>query len=109
MKKLKHIGACILEWFVEHIGDIIGTLFIIACAVFIFWLIGAFFKFAEREQARRDGFTYQIHVVDDNTYYTHEYDINPTNNSITFYDGINSNTVTIVNQKVTVKTQPKKK
>lgn len=105
MKKLTQIGSVVLEWLIENIGNILGTIFFIACVVFVLWLFSSFLSYVEREQKRRASFTYQIHVVDDNTYYTHEYDINPTNNSITFYDGINSNRVTIVNQKVTVKTQ----
>lgn len=109
MKKIKQIGAVILEWIADYIGDIISTAFIIFCIVVALFMFRGCANYVEKQEKRRANLTYVIHVVGDNYYYTDEYTVNPTNNTITFYDGINSNTITIINQKVTIKTQHEKK
>lgn len=109
MKKIKQISEAILEWVVDHIGNIISTAFIIFCIVVVLFMFRGCANMIEKHEKRRASFAYEIRVIDDNRYYTDEYTVNPTNNTITFYDGINSNTITIINQKVTIKTQHEKK
>lgn len=109
MKKLKQIGEVILEWVIEHAGDILGFMFIVGCFMFFIFMFRGCTKMVEREEKHKASFAYEVYVVDDGKYYTDEYSINPTNNTITFYDGRKSNTVVIVNQKVTIRNQHEKK
>jgi hypothetical protein len=108
MKKIKQLLAVILEWLADHIGDVIGTIFMIACMTFLLFMFRGCANYVEKQEKQRASFSYEIHVLGDNYYYTDEYTFG-SNNIITFYDGMKSNTVVIANQKVTIKNQHPKK
>ena len=98
MNRIKKTWKCITEWI-----HVIGVCFFLGALALIVWqFIYTIEDIVQKRRVLENSFKYEVNIESTPRYYTDSYVC--TNNSISFYDGINSNNITST-RKWTVKQQ----